>query len=261
MNPFADLPGEINHLLTTLAGQELWGPITTYTPFIILIILLVLVAVFTAKRQLSLVPKNRYVGAIEFFVDFTRNDIGFGVLGSAAKKHIPFFLTLFIFILLANLVGIIPGSKAATGTMGTTVALTIISFVYFTYYGIKHHGLGRYMLSFAPHGVKPAPLAAFVWFLEFISMLLRLLTLSVRLFANMFAGHILLGVLAILTTLFITPLISSLSLDAAGFGVAGILWLLLLVVLYAMEIFVACVQAYVFTLLSSVYVMLATTEH
>ena len=261
MNPFDELSGEIGHLLQTLAGQELWGPFTTYTPFIFLILALVLIIIFAAKSQLSLVPKNRFVGVIEFFVDFTRNDIGFGVLGAEAKKHVPFFLTLFIFILVSNLVGIIPGSKAATGTMGTTVALTIISFVYFTYYGIKHHGLGSYILSFAPHGVKPAPLAWFVWLLEFISMFLRLLTLSVRLFANVFAGHILLGVLAILTTLFITPLIAGITGGTALMGLAGVGWVILLTVLYAMEIFVAVVQAYVFTLLSSVYVMLATTEH
>lgn len=260
MNPLEHLSEEVDHLVHALAGQQMWGPITTYTPFIILVILLVLLIVFTAKRQLSLVPKNRYVGVVEFFVDFTSNDIGYGMLGPSAKKHLPFLLTLFIFILIANIVGIIPGSKAATGIMSTTLALALISFVYFTYYGIKHHGLGKYIISYAPHGVV-APLAAFIWLLEFFSMLLRLLTLSVRLFANMFAGHILLGVLAILTTLFITPLIQAISLQTVGFAAAGVLWLLLLTVLYALEMFVAVIQAYVFTLLSSVYVMLATTEH
>lgn len=260
MNPLEGLPSEIEHLLHFLSSQELWGPITTYTPFIILIFVLVLIIVFAAKSQLSEVPKNRFVGVVEFFVDFASNDIGYGVLGASAKKHIPFLLTIFIFILTANLVGIIPGSHAATGVMSTTVALAIISFVYFTFYGIKHHGVGRYILSFAPPGL-PAPLAAFIWLLEFFSMILRLLTLSVRLFANVFAGHILLGVLAILTTLFITPIITAISLQTAGFALVGVIWLVLLTVLYALEIFISVVQAYVFTLLTSVYVMLATTEH
>ncbi|MCL2808083.1 MAG: F0F1 ATP synthase subunit A [Coriobacteriia bacterium] len=261
IDPFDGFSAEINHLMAKLAGQDFWGPFTTFTPFIILILLLVLVVVFVAKKQLSLVPKNRFVGVIEFFVDFTRNEIGFNVLGAAAKKHVPFLLTLFIFILFSNLIGIIPGSTAATGTMGSTLALTVISFVYFTYYGIKHHGLGRYILSYMPHGVKPAPLALFVGLLEFVSMILRLLTLSVRLFANMFAGHMLLGVLAILTTLFITPMFSAFTAETAGLGGVGVLWLVLLTVMYAMEIFIALLQAYVFTLLSSVYVMLATTDH
>ncbi|MDR1358993.1 MAG: F0F1 ATP synthase subunit A, partial [Coriobacteriales bacterium] len=164
MNPLEGLSAEIEHLLHSLTSQELWGPITTYTPFILLILVLVLVIVFVAKKQLSEVPRNRFVGVVEFFVDFTRNDIGFGVLGPSARKHIPFFLTLFIFILLANIVGIIPGSKAATGVMSTTLALTIISFIYFTYHGIKHHGVGRYILSYAPPGLAP-PLAAFIWLL------------------------------------------------------------------------------------------------
>jgi F-type H+-transporting ATPase subunit a len=201
------------------------------------------------------------MGVFEFFVDFTKEQIGYGVIGPTAKKHLPFLLTIFIFILVSNLFGIIPGSKAATGTMGTTVALTIISFTYFTFYGIKHHGLGRYLLSFVPHGVKPVPLAWFVGLLEFVSMMLRLLTLSVRLFANMFAGHILLGTLAILTTLFVTPLIQEFSAAALGGGGIALVWLLVLTILYALELFVAVIQAFVFTLLSSVYVMLATTEH
>ena len=227
-----------------------------------------LALVFAAKSQLSLVPKNRFVGVMEFFVDFTQRDVGQGVLGSAAKQHTPFLLTLFIFILVSNLVGLIPGAKAATGTMGTTVALAAISFVYFTYHGIKKQGGLHYLVSFAPKGLKPLPLAVFIWFLEFVSMILRLLTLSVRLFANMFAGHLLLGVLAILTTLFVEPLIAPLLDPAAAFdpgaipfSLASILWLLLLTALYALEVFVACVQAYVFTLLSSIYVYLATSEH
>jgi F-type H+-transporting ATPase subunit a len=259
MNPFEDLPGEIAHLLETIAGQQLWGPFTTYTPFIIFILLLVVVIVFTARRHLAMVPKNRAMGVFEFFVDFTKDQIGYGVLGPSAKKHLPFLLTIFIFILTANLIGIIPGSKAATGTIGATAALTIISFTYFTFYGIKHHGAGHYLLSYIPK-VKPTPLAWVVGFLEFFSMVLRLLTLSVRLFANMFAGHLLLGMLAILTTLFITPLIQNFSAENA-LGVASIAWFLLLSILYFLELFVAVIQAFVFTLLSSVYIMLATTEH
>jgi len=261
MDPMEGLQEEIDHLLGSLAGQELWGPFTTFTPFIFIVALIVLAVVFAAKRQLTEVPKNRFVGTVDFFVNFTNNEIAINMLGSSARVHMPFLLTLFLFILVANLVGIIPGSTAATGTMGVTVALAVISFAYFTFYGIKHHGLGRYLLSFVPSGIKPLPLAAFIWFLEFFSTLMRLFTLSVRLFANMFAGHILLGVLAILTSLYVTPLLQGLTAEAAGLASVGILWIVLLTVLYAMEVFVALLQAYVFTLLSSVYLMLATTEH
>jgi len=261
VDPFAPLKGEITDLISKVSSGPLIGPITTFTPYIVLMLILAVVIVFTARRQLALVPKNRYVGIVEFFVHFTQNEIGYGVLGPAAQKHMPYLLTLFLFILLSNLVGTIPGLKPATGTIGTTLVLAAISFIYFTVYGIKERGGLHYLLSFAPSGLKPLPLAAFIWFLEFFSMILRLLTLSVRLFANMFAGHLLLGVLALLTTAFITPLITTFSAAAVPVGLASIIWMVLLVVLYALELFVALVQAFVFTLLSSVYVFLATEEH
>jgi F-type H+-transporting ATPase subunit a len=261
VNPFEHLSSGIVELLNTVAGQPMYGGVlTTYTPFILLILFLAVVIIFAARSRLVLIPPNRFVGFVEFFVNFTKNEIGENALGPAARKHLPFLLTLFLFILTANLVGIIPGSKAATGTIGTTLALTIISFVYFTYYGIRHHGLGGYLLSYKPPGVAGF-LGWSVWFLELFSMILRLLTLSVRLFANMFAGHLLLGVLALLTTLFITPLVTAFAAQSVGFAAAGVLFFVLLTVMYAMELFVACVQAYVFTLLTSVYVMLATSEH
>ncbi|MCL1891390.1 MAG: F0F1 ATP synthase subunit A [Coriobacteriia bacterium] len=262
MNPFDALKEKIDHLVESVASGPFIGEITTFTPFIILIFILVVTLVFVAKSQLSLVPKNRFVGVVEFFVDFTKDNIGYGVMGEAAKKHLPFLLTLFIFILVSNLIGIIPGSRAATGTIGTTLPLAAISFLYFTFHGIKAQGGLHYLKSFAPAGLKPAPLAGVIWFLEFFSMLLRLLTLSVRLFANMFAGHLLLGMFSIMTYLFLQPIITAgISAVSVGFSVASLLWFVLLIAMYALEVFVACVQAYVFTLLSSVYVFLATSEH
>jgi F-type H+-transporting ATPase subunit a len=261
LNPFEHLKAEVAYLKSSLVSTEMFGPVTAYTLYIVFIALLVLVIIFAAKSQLSLIPKNRFVGVVEFFVDFGQKDVGYGVLGSSAKQHIPFLLTLFIFILVSNLVGLIPGAKAATGTMGTTVTLAAISFIYFTYHGIKKQGGLHYLKSFAPKGLKPAALTPIIWVLELISNILRLLTLSVRLFANMFAGHLLLGVLAILCNLFFVSFISSLSLSAVPSLLGSVLWLVLLTVLYALEAFVACVQAYVFTLLSSVYVFLATSEH
>ena len=260
MNPFEELQHEVELILQTVASGSLFGPITTYTPYIILVILVVLTVVFTAKSRLSLVPRGRYVGTIEFIVEFVQKQIGYNMMGEAAKKHIPFLLTLFIFILFSNLFGLIPGSKAATGTMGSTVALAMIAFCYFTYHGVKKHGGMHYLKSLAPSGLA-GPLALFVWLLEFVSMILRLLTLSVRLFANMFAGHLLIGVIAVLVTLFVQPFLQTLSLTALPMSFAGLGWLVLLIVLYTLEIFVACLQAYVFTLLTSFYIYSAVSEH
>lgn len=261
MNPFEHLNEEIASLVQKVSSGPLAGPITTYTPYIIFILLLATLIVFLAKRQLALVPKNRFVGIVEFFVDFTQNNIGVGVLGNSAKKHVPLLLTFFIFVLTANLIGIIPGAKAATGTIGATLPLALISFIYFNFWGIKAKGGWHYLKSFAPSGLRPLPLAWFIWLLEFFSMILRLLTLSVRLFANMLAGHLLLGMLSILIFLFIQPIITAITALNIGFTAISLLWLLLLVVMYALEVFVAVIQAYIFTLLSSVYVFLAIEEH
>jgi len=260
VNPFDELPHEVELILKSVSTGTLYGPITTFTPYIILILILTLVIVFSAKSQLALVPKNRFVGAIEFFVDFAHKQVGYNMMGEAARQHMPFLLTLFIFILLSNLVGLIPGSKAATGTMGVTVTLAVISFVYFTYHGVKKQGGVKYLKSLTPKGLAP-PIAAFIWLLEFVSMLVRLLTLSVRLFANMFAGHLLIGILAVLATLFIQPLIHSFTLAALPMSLASLGWMVLLIVSYGLEVFVACLQAYVFTLLTSFYIYSATSEH
>jgi len=260
MNPLDNLSEEVAHLLHTLAGEEFWGPFTTYTPFILIAALVVLMIFMVAKKQLALIPTKRVIGIIEFIIDFVQNQIATNLLGASTRQHLPFLVTLFVFILVSNIVGLIPGFKSPTGVMGSTVGLAVISFCYFNYSGIKAHGLRHYLGSFAPKGV-PAPIAALIWLLEFVSSCMRLLTLSIRLFANMFAGHILLGVLAILTSLSIAPLIESINGASVGFASMSVLWVFLLVILYAMEFFVAALQAFVFTLLSTVYIMLATTEH
>ncbi|MCL2529329.1 MAG: F0F1 ATP synthase subunit A [Coriobacteriia bacterium] len=261
VDPFDGLTEQSDHLIEVLAGPAIWGPFTKYSLFLVIIFFLVLLVVFTAKKQLALVPKNRYVGFVEFFVDFTQNQIGYNVLGPTARKHLPFLLTLFLYILIANVVGVLPGSTAAMGTMGTTLALTVISFIYFTYYGLKQHGLWGYIKAYKPHGVKPAFIGIAVWVIELFSMVLRLFTLSVRLFANMFAGHILLGVLAILTTLFFMPMLTAFTLETFAFGAGSLAWLLFLTIMYGIKIFISILQAFIFTLLSSVYLMLATTDH
>ena len=124
---------------------------------------------------------------------------------------------------------------------------------------MKAQGVGHYILNLAPKGVM-FPLNILVWCIELVSLFLRLVTLAVRLFANMYAGHIVLGAFSILTTLCLTPLITAVSAAAFGTGAISIAWMILLVAMYAMELLVAAIQAYVFTLLTAVYISLATGE-
>ena len=97
-----------------------------------------------------------------------------------------------------------------------------------------------------------------VWFLELFSTVLRVLTLAVRLYGNMFAGHMVLGIFALLTSVFIGSAIQG---AGVGVGSISIAWMLFLFAMYALEVLVAFLQAYVFTILSAVYIGLATSDH
>jgi F-type H+-transporting ATPase subunit a len=101
---------------------------------------------------------------------------------------------------------------------------------------------------------------ALVWVIELFSTFLRLVTLAVRLFCNLFAGHVVLGTFAILASLFFEPLMQGFSAQALGQAGASIFWVAILLVIYAVELLVAAIQAYVFTLLSAVYIQLAEAE-
>ena len=119
-----------------------------------------------------------------------------------------------------------------------------------------HGGLG-YLKSLAPSGL-PVVMVPIIWFLELLSTIIRLLTLAVRLYGNMFAGHMVLGIFALASSVFLLTCIQSVDVVS---GVLTIPWFLLLVVMYALETLVAFLQAFVFTVLSSVYIQLATASH
>ena len=230
---------------------------TQFTLWMLIIFALVLIVVLTAGKRLTLVPNNKFVNMVEYGYQMVRNNVAEGTIGHGYKKHIPFLATLFFFILIANFVGLIPGCKTPTGSLSITWALAIISFVYFNYWGFKAKGGFGYIKSIAPSGLNPF-MTVFVWILEFVSLLLRALTLAVRLFGNMFAGHMALGIFALLATGFIQ---SAIQMGNIAFGGITIGWIAFLVVMYALETLVAFIQAYVFTILSAVYISLAIHEH
>lgn len=231
--------------------------ISQYTLYMFLALILVLLIVLIGGRKLELIPHNKFTGTLEYGYSFISESVGGDVIGEGYKKHIPFLATLFFFILVANLIGLIPGAKAAMGTISITWALAAVSFVYFNYYGLKTLGVFRYMKSFAPSGV-PTPMIPVIWFLEFVSMVIRILTLAVRLYGNMLAGHMVLAVFSLATTIFLQTAIFNMDIVA---GLPAIAWFFLLFFMYAMETLVAFLQAYVFTILSSSYIGMAVHPH
>lgn len=258
LNKFVE---EARHLSETFDSHTVFSiggwDISQYTLYMFFILALVLMVVLIGGRKLQLVPKNKFLNTVEYGYDFVNTSIGQDVIGEGFKKHIPFLCTLFFFILIANVVGLIPGAKATTGTISITWALALVSFVYFNFYGFKQLGFFKYMKSFAPHGV-PGPMIPVIWFLEFVSMVIRVLTLAVRLYGNMLAGHMILAVFSLATTIFLQTAIFSMDLVV---GIPAIAWFFLLFFMYALETLVAFLQAYVFTILSSSYIGMAIHPH
>jgi F-type H+-transporting ATPase subunit a len=218
--------------------------LTNYSFFLLIAITLTAIFFFWASRRLSLVPKG--VGNVgEWGVEFVRNNIVLDVMGSAGAKYLPFIVTVFFAVLFNNFVGLIPGMKPGTGTLGTTFAWGIMVFVVYNWIGFAKHGFIGYLKSFLPSGT-PWWLVPLIYPLEIISHFLRPFTLGVRLYANMYAGHIVLGVFGI----FVVMVAAALS--PLGVVVGG-LSLIMQIIMYAFEVFVAFIQAYVFAILTAVY--------
>ena len=267
--PLKALVKEVEHLLSSLdpnviTGDKahpvkmLWNQVgvSTYLVFFLLAALITLFVVFWGKKHMAPVPKGRAINAFEMVVEFARSSLVDGVIHKDASKYAPTILTFFFFILVNNLLGLIPGCKPGTGTISGTAALAIIVFIYFTFLGLKEKGGIGYLAGLVPHGL-PKWVVPFVWLVEFVSMLMKPITHALRLFANMYAGHIIMGIFAILTQLFVVaPFVGQSWANA----LASPVWFLLLIVMYCMEFVVAAIQAYVFALLAAVYINQAISD-
>lgn len=153
------------------------------------------------------------------------------VMGPAAKKHLPVVGAVFIYILACNLIGVVPGFSSPTDNINTNLACAIFVFIYYNYAGIRKRGLRRYLRNMAGPIIWLAPL---IFAIELVSHIVRPISLSVRLFGNMVGDHMVLGIFSRLTPIAVP----------AAFMV--------------LAIFVAFIQAFVFTLLSIIYIALAT---
>jgi len=192
-------------------------------------------------RNAGLVP-HRWQAALEGLTGFVDDMVGQNI-GAEGKAYVPLIFSLFLFILVANVVGLFPFSFTVTSHIAVTFAFAALIFFLCVLIGIARHGT-HFLSLFVPANT-PWPLLILIIPIEIISFLSRPLTLAIRLFANMTAGHILLKVFAGFV----------ISLGAAG----GLLALLspvpfvLTVAFFALELLVAVVQAYVFALLTCIY--------
>ena len=192
-----------------------------------------------SMRGRALVP-TRMQSIAEVFYEFVANTVRDNV-GQEGMKFFPLVFTLFIFVLICNLLGMIPGGFTVTSHLVVTAALALLVIGIVIVYGFATQG-SHFLKLFVPD--VPAPLLVLMVPIEVISFLSRPLSLSVRLFANMLAGHIALKIFAGFVA----------SLLAAGvWGIISPLPLLLAIALTALEVLVAVLQAYVFAVLTCVY--------
>jgi F-type H+-transporting ATPase subunit a len=171
--------------------------------------------------------------------------------GEKAKPFFPLIFSIFIFILFCNLLGLLPGSLAVTSHIIINLAIALGLFLVIIIAGFVRNGW-HFLQIFAPPGV-PIPILIFLVPIELFSFLVRPFSLSVRLFANMLAGHILLGVFAGMT----------IGLFAAGWMLKplGVLPLVANIAITGFEFFVAFLQAYIYAILAAVYLRDAVEGH
>src|ERR671917_274327 len=197
---------------------------------------------FIGSRALKNRP-GAYQVLVEEVYGFGRNSLG-GQMGEEGRKWFPYTLSIFVFLLTLNIIGLFPNSYPVTSNISFTLALAVLTFLLTQYEGFRRNGPVRYLKSFVPPGLPWKPLMVpFMWFIEFLQEFTKPLTLAVRLYANMLAGHLIIFVFL------------SFILYAGGFfSVAGAMVTVVAVpaaiVFYAFEIFVAVLQAYIFAILT-----------
>ena len=240
----------MHHILAQPVIQlpTVWGIDLTITNHIIMmwIVSALLISAFAlAFRKKRQVPHG-WSNMLESIVVYLRDDILIPNLGDEGWKYAPYLFTAFFFILVCNLLGLVPGATTATGDIGVTTTLALMTFFIGQYAGIARHGLFGYFKHFIPPGL-PAFIVPIMVPVEVMSLLSRHLALAIRLFANMIGGHI--SILAIMSIIFI---FKSWILTPFPF--------LLIIFSALLEILIALIQAYVFTILSAVFIGLAIEE-
>jgi F-type H+-transporting ATPase subunit a len=223
------LPISIGGLDISFTNSALWMAIA---------VLLVYTLVMLGSRNASMVP-GRLQALVELSYEFIGDMVG-STVGKEGRRYFPFIFTLFMFILFGNLLGMVPGSFTYTSHIVITFSMAIFVVTAVTIIGIVRHGW-QFFSFFAPSGA-PIYVMPLLVPIEVLSYLIRPISLSVRLFVNMMAGHIMLktfaGFIIGLSAFYLVPAIAPLALTV---GLSGL------------ELAIAFLQAYVFTVLTCIY--------
>ena len=207
--------------------------------------ILIILSILAARGyKKSIIPKG-IANIFEIIVEFVRDEIVKPSIGKGYESFMPYMLTLFFFVLFCNIFGLIPAPNLVvpTGNIAVTAALAFMSFIAIQFAGIKSYGFIGYFKGLVPPGM-PALIMIIIVPLEILGLFTKPFALCIRLFANMIAGHIvifsLLGLIFIMHTWFVSPV-------AVGFTLF----------IEILELLVALIQAYVFVMLTSLFIGMA----
>ena len=231
----------------------LFGSVNRTMVYIFLVAVVVISALFVAYRKPRLVP-TKFGVAVESIVDFVRNDIAIGVIGPGGERYAPYLLALFLYILVGNFFGITPFIMFPIGArMAIPAFLALLTYVVFVFAGFKKQGFTYVVHTLWPPGV-PVALKPLIGLIELVSIfIVRPFSLAVRLFANLVAGHTMIALLLGSGVFFIYAGATGMISPLKAFLV-GPLWFIFGMAIYLLELLVLALQAYIFTLLSAVYI-------
>ena len=238
-------------------------PIPEYVVMSLVVLLAGTILALILRSRLSVENPGAMQQAAELLLT---NPMGFGIkdlleenVAHGAEKFIAFTGSISIFILLANLLSVFPAFSSPTGNAVVPLACAIVTFLYFNWQGIRHHGPGGYLLTFAgsPKHAADWALSPLLFPVELISTTARLLSLTVRLWANIFASDL---IYVIFISLLIGPFEWAWSKSPVLGGALWIFPALIPIVFVGLHIFVSIIQAYIFTVLPSIYLGLAVAD-
>lgn len=235
----------LNHLVDHILDHELgWAPhpFLTKHRFIIMLAAVLLIVFLVPICSRSVAVPRGLRNVIEAMVQYMRTSvIGEYIHGKDAARFTPYFLTVFFFVLAMNLVGLVPMSATATANVAVTLTLALCTFAMVLISGMAAQGVGKFWVNLVPSGV-PGWLWPMLFVIEVIGLVSKHFALTVRLAANMTAGHLILGALIALIVVSKNAIYVIIPSLAGGIFIG------------CLEIFVAFLQAYIFTFLSAVFV-------
>ena len=228
------LAGPVTAGLTALGIQveHPEAPIPDHIAMQVLVLLILFAVAFVLRRKLSVTQPGRMQQAFELVVQFIRSLLD-DVVGHDGRRYLALIGTIGFFVVVSNLIGIVPSFHSPTGNIQVTLGLAVVAFLYYNFHGMRQHGVVGYLKHFC----GPILAMAILMFpIEVVGNVGRMLSLSVRLYANMSVGTLLEEVFAELVPVFVPAIFMGLHL------------------------FVSFLQAYIFMLLPAVYIGIAVAE-